>query len=412
MVTKQNLTLREYQESTVDFPLDKVQLAALTSAHIGVTPSPDEGNTWRLRPTSYVGALQTGGLAIVVRPKIPIDRVMFLVAYTLDPKNWRPDAFDLKRESDILESIVLAFTHHTRQAVRRGLLQGYRREEEALHTVRGRIRFDEQIKRRFGVPLPIEVAFDEFTEDIEENRLLKTALHRLAHLPVRSTRARGDVSALRPVFDAVGLGAYSRGVPEVHYTPLNNHYRSAVELARLIIDNSSLELFHGKVTGAAFMLDMNQVFEKFLYVALGESLELSESQWKTQKHLTLDEAKSINLYPDLFWHIGNRALFVGDAKYKRITSTDFPNADIYQMLAYCTSADLPSGLLIYAKGESDPATYNITNANKTIELAAIDLEGQPEDILKQVKGLACRVERHAGRRHSPRRNQPAAVVGV
>ena len=82
------------------------------------------------------------------------------------------------------------------------------------------------------------------------------------------------------------------------------------------------------------------------------------------------------------------------------------------MLAYSTSADLPLGLLIYAKGESDPATYTITNANKTIELAAIDLEGQPEDILKQVKGLACRVERHAGRRHPPRRNQPAAVVGV
>ena len=136
----------------------------------------------------------------------------------------------------------------------------------------------------------------------------------------------------------LGLAAYSRGVPEVHYTPLNNHYRSAVELARLIIDNSSLELFHGKVTGASFMLDMNQVFEQFLYVALGESLELSESQWKTQKHLTLDEEKSINLYPDLFWHIGNRALFVGDAKYKRITSTDFPNADMYQMLAYCTAA--------------------------------------------------------------------------
>ena len=408
----QTLTLHEYQECTVDFPLDKEQLAALTSAHIGVTPSPDEGKTWDLRPSSYIGTVCIGGLSVVVRPKIPVDRVMFLITYALDPRHWRQYPFDLTPDTDVLESIIPAFTHHIREAVRRGLLQGYRREEEALHTVRGRIRFDEQIKRRFGVPLPIEVAFDEFTEDIEENRLLKTALHRLAHLPVRSTRARGDVSALRPVFDAVGLGAYSRGVPEVHYTPLNNHYRSAVELARLIIDNSSLELFHGKVTGASFMLDMNQVFEKFLYVALGESLELSESQWKTQKHLTLDEAKSINLYPDLFWHISNRALFVGDAKYKRITSTDFPNADIYQMLAYCTAANLPSGLLIYAKGESDPATYNITNANKTIELAAIDLEGQPEDILTQVKGLACRVERHAGRRSSPRRGHPLEAVAL
>ena len=398
----QTLTLKaqEYKESAVDFPLDKEQLAALTSAHIGVTPSPDEGKTWDLRPSSCIGTVCIGGLSVVVRPKIPVDRVMFLITYALDPRHWRQYPFDLTPDTDVLESIIPAFTHHIREAVRRGLLQGYRREEEALHTVRGRIRFDEQIKRRFGVPLPIEVAFDEFTEDIEENRLLKTALHRLAHLPVRSTRARGDVSALRPVFDAVGLGAYSRGVPEVHYTPLNNHYRSAVELARLIIDNSSPELFHGKVTGAAFMLDMNQVFEKFLYVALGESLELSESQWKTQKHLTLDEAKSINLYPDLFWHIGNRPIFVGDAKYKRITSTDFPNADIYQMLAYCTAANLHSGMLTYAAEDHERGghhvKHSITNANKTIEVTSIDLSGQPEEILDEVCRLATRVKVHAG----------------
>ena len=395
----QTLTLQEYQECTVDFPLDKEQLAALASAHIGATPASDEWKTWVLRPTSYVGALHTAGLGIVVRPKISIDRVMFLITYALDPRHWRQYPFDLTPDTDVLESIIPAFTHHAREAVRRGLLQDYRREEEALHTVRGRIRFDEQIKRRFGVPLPIEVAFDEFTEDIEENRLLKTALYRLSHLPVRSTRARRDVNALRPVFDAVGLGSYSRGIPEVHYTPLNNHYRSAVELARLIIDNSSLELFHGKVTGASFMLDMNQVFEKFLYVALRESLELSESQWKTQKHLTLDEAKSINLYPDLFWHIGNRALFVGDAKYKRITSTDFPNADIYQMLAYCTAANLPSGLLIYAAEEHERGghhvRHSITHANKTIEVTSIDLSGQPEEILDEVCRLAERVKVHA-----------------
>ena len=160
------------------------------------------------------------------------------------------------------------------------------------------------------------------------------------------------------------------------------------------------------------MLDMNKVFEQFLFVALGEALALSPSQWQTQVPLTLDEANAIHLYPDLLWQLGNRPIFVGDAKYKRITSTDFPNADIYQMLAYCTATNLPSGLLIYAKGESDPTTYIITNANKTIEVASIDLEGQPEDILKQVKGLACRVERHAGRRSSLHFERPAEAVTV
>ena len=392
----QTLTLAEYQDHPIDFPLSNGQVAALEAARIAVKRSGVEGQDSVLSPSSSIGAVHTGGLSIVIRPKIPIHRVMFLVAYAIDPKNWRRDAFNLRREPEVLESIVLAFAHHTRQAVRRGLLQGYRREEEALQTVRGRIRFDEQIRRRFGVPLPIEVSFDEFTEDITENRLLKAALHRLAHLPVRSAQARREVLGLRPVFNSVSLDSFRRGAPQVQYTRLNGHYRSAVELARLIIDNSSLELFHGQVTGASFLLDMNQVFERFLYIALGEALQLPQSQWQTQVKLALDEAGAIDLYPDLVWRSGSLWLFVGDAKYKNVSGEKVPNADIYQMLAYCTAAALSYGLLIYAKDEeADPGEYVIRNANKTIEVDAIDLSGQPEDILAEVGRIAERIKGRA-----------------
>ena len=390
------LTLREYEPSRVNVPLDIEQRKVLAGACIDVTPPIDAGTTWVLRPSSCIGTVRLGDLSVIVRPKIPIDRVMFLVAYAIDPKDWRKYPFDLSPDADVLESIIPAFVHHTRHAVRRGLLQGYRHEEEALHTVRGRIRFDDQINRRFGVPLPLEVAFDEFTEDIEENRLLKTALYRLAHLPVRSEQARRDVHALRPVFNTVELGAYRRGVPDVQYTRLNNHYRPAVELARLIIENSSLELLHGETTGASFMLDMNRVFEQFLVVALREELRLSEREWGRGR-LTLDEGDNIRLEPDLSWRSGGGYRFLGDAKYKRIKSESSPNADIYQMLAYCVAADLPSGLLIYAAGElepTEPRRYRIRHADKTIEVASIDLEGQPDDILKEVARLATRVTAH------------------
>ena len=375
--------------------LDSAQLRALRDAHIEVTPSADEDGVFILKPSSYVGAVNVGDLAVVVRPKIPMDRVMFLIAYAMDPKNWRRDSFDLTPDDDVLESIAFAFAHHTRRAIHRGLLHGYRREEDALTTVRGRIRFGDQIGRRFGVPLPIEVAFDEFTEDIEENRLLKTAIHRLGYTFIRSPAARREVRRLRPAFTTVGLGSYRRGAPpEVRYTRLNEHYRPAVELARLIIEDSSLELFHGDVEGAAFLIDMNKVFERFLYVALGEALGLSERQWKGQARLDLDEGERIKMYPDLSWWDGSRPLFVGDAKYKKLEPQGFRHADIYQMLAYCTAADLPSGLLIYAAGEDEPRSYRIKHAGKTIEVASLDLTGSPEAILAEVRQLADRVRSH------------------
>ena len=399
------LELREYEDYPVETPLGAEQLQALKDAHIDVTPR--GGDTYILRPSSRIGVLALGDLAIVVRPKIPIDRVMFMISYVLDIGDWRQDDAPLAEDADLLEAIIPAFTHHTRQAIRRGLLQGYRSEEDALHTVRGRIRFGDQIRRRFDIPLPIEISFDDFTEDIEENRLLKTALHLLGRLPIRSPGARRSVRTLRPAFTAVELGSYRRGaVREIAYNRLNRHYRPAVELARLIIESSSLELRHGEVTGAAFMIDMNAVFERFLRAALRDELGLPQRQWpegERERGLTLDEAETISLVPDLMWRSGRTGapVFVGDAKYKRIVSARWPNADIYQMLAYCTASDLPSGLLVYAAGEEAEARHRIKHAGKTIEVATLDLTGTPDEMLAAVRQLASTVREHSERAIEP-----------
>ena len=395
------LELTEYQECVWDAPLDHVQLQAVAAAHISVSPSVDREGAHLLRPSSWVGAVNIGDRSVIVRPKIPVDRVMFLMTYALDPRHWRNEAIDLTPDSDVLEAVALAFSRRTQRAIHRGLLRGYRREEDALSTVRGQIRFADQIGRRYGLTLPIEVAYDEYTEDIEHNRLLKTALHRLSHAQIRSMTVRQELRRLRSAFDMVQLGAYRRGVvPAIRYTRLDEHYRPAVELARLIIENSSLELFGGKVSGASFLIDMNLVFEQFLYVALGEALNLTRDRWQHQARLKLDKGGSINMEPDLSWWAsrpggGMLPRFVGDAKYKKLDTPGFRHADIYQMLAYCTAADLPSGLLIYADGEGEPAKYRIDHAEKTIEVAALDLSGAPEAILGDVERLAERVRVHA-----------------
>ena len=65
-------------------------------------------------------------------------------------------------------------------------------------------------------------------------------------------------------------------------------------------------------------------------------------------------------------------MFVGDAKYKNIADGGVRNADLYQLLAYTTALNLPGGLLVYAKGEADAATYTVRNARKRLEVAAHD----------------------------------------
>ena len=61
----------------------------------------------------------------------------------------------------------------------RGILQGYVTREEALPLVRGHVRIANQLARRPGMLLPIEVRYDEYDVDVAENRILRSALRRM-----------------------------------------------------------------------------------------------------------------------------------------------------------------------------------------------------------------------------------------
>ncbi len=82
---------------------------------------------------------------------------------------------------------------------------------------------------------------------------------------------------------------------------------------------------------------------------------------------------------------------MGDVKYKRIRYEHAPNADLYQLLAYATALDLPSGLLIYAQGEAQPAAHRVRHAGTRLEIAALDLSGTIEELLAGIDELAALV---------------------
>ena len=402
----QTLQLREGEPYTLDSALTGEQLEILGEARVSVrpvgVPGKPHATAWELRPSSHVGVFRCGDLNVVIRPRIPMDRVMFLVGFSLGPRDWGDAPFDLTLDDDILEAIVPAFVRLTQDAIRRGLLQGYRTEDESLSTVRGRIRVSDQMTRRFGWPLPVEVSHDDFTEDIEENRLLKTAIHLLGKMPVRSTPALRELGALRPAFASVSLGTYRRGlVPEVHYTRLNRHYRPAVEMARLVIGSTLLEFLHGEAVGASLLVDMNRVFETFVRTALRQELRLSESEWPTTpalgRSLHLVEEGQVRVNPGLSWWQGQRCMFVGDTRYSAAGADgngESRQSDIYRMLAYCTAADLPSGLLVYAGGEVEPAVHRIRHSDKAIEAVSLELGGTPQETLAQVQAVAQKVKAH------------------
>jgi 5-methylcytosine-specific restriction enzyme subunit McrC len=386
----QHLTLREYRRTSA-VPLTAAQRDTLaTDAGVDVRPTIGLRDHYDLTPGSTVGTLVVDGLQVDLRPKIELDRLLFLVSYALDPVRWRDQQVQLDQRDTVVQAMAHQFSGAALRALRRGPLQGYRYVEEALPTVRGRIRIDDQVRDRYGLVPPIEVAYDEFTTDVEENRLLKAAALRVGRLPLTDLRLRRRLGSVVAALEDVTAPRYEpRRLPEVRYTRLNSHYRPAVELAKLILQSASLEVAAAEQLGRAFLVDMNQVFETFLFVALRETM--TEAEIAPERRLHLDVGGRVLLKPDLTWLNEGRVSFVGDAKYKALSGSDGRNPDLYQLLAYLVALDLPAGMLIHATGEGEQGRHEVVHLGRELHVDWLDVSGTPEEILGDVAGLADRI---------------------
>jgi 5-methylcytosine-specific restriction enzyme subunit McrC len=386
------VVLTEYVPS-VPVPLSVGQRDALLRLVSGliITPAPGSTDTYTLTSGSTVGVARVGELTVELRPKIGVAAVLFLVSYALDPKSWKPEQAELARDANLAEAIVPLFARTAQQAIRPGLLHGYRRREDTLTSVRGRIRIAEQFRTRTGLPLPIEVVYDDFTPDILENQLLRTAVDILGQLYLRHQDSRISLARLRQQLTGISTVVPDRReIPEPHWTRLNERYRPAIALARLILSTSGLEARAGGQDASAFLIDMNALFERFVRVALREALRLDVSAFPAaarRRQIFLDMERGVRLRPDLSWWIGGRCVFAGDCKYKKTEGT-IPNADVYQMLAYLTALQLADGLLVYAAGEDSPHTITVPFAGKRVLVRTVDVVQAPADVLAQVAKLA------------------------
>ena len=377
---------------------------------LAITPAAGSTDTYTLTGSSTVGVARVGDLTLELRPKIGVAPVLFLVSYALNPKSWKPGQAQLARDANLAEAVIPLFTRTVQQTIRPGLLHGYRRHEDTLTSVRGRVRLTDQFRARTGLPLPVEVAYDDFTPDILENRLLRTAVDTLGRLYLRHEDSRTSLARLRLHLNGIStLAPDRRGVPEPDWTRLNERYRPAVALARLIISTAGLEARAGGADASVFLIDMNAVFERFIRVALREALRLDIRTFppaaRGHHPVQLDEEGAIRLEPDLSWWTGDRCVFAGDCKYKKTHDT-IPNADIYQMLAYLTALQLTHGLLVYAAGEDVPHDITIPFAGKRVLIKTIDVSQPPDNVLTQIAKLASLI-----RSITVRAPMPATVGG-
>lgn len=371
-------------EADVAALISEFGLVTLEPARVGFT----------VRPRGRVGAVRIGDLQIEVTPKdkVGIASVFFLLGYAARPGFIPPDVIT-ERDDDMFAAIAEALTRQAERALAGGVHRGYVSVDEASRTVRGRIRMSDQALRHFGSMYPIEVTYDDFSPDVAENRILLTALRAVTRIPRLRRDVQTRITGLEVALDGVRPLERGETIPRWVPTRLNERYHGALHLAELVLKHQSLRPGPAaRYDAAGFVVDMAKVFEDFVGTALREALASHPGVVTTQYKTRLDEAlpgiSPVTLIPDVVLTLDGRPLMVADAKYKAASPDgQYPNADKYQMLAYCTALGLKRAWLVYAQG-GEPLTRRVRNSEVEIVEWPLDLSLAPSEILARVTQLA------------------------
>jgi 5-methylcytosine-specific restriction enzyme subunit McrC len=163
-----------------------------------------------------------------------------------------------------------------------------------------------------------------------------------------------------------------------------------------VLRATSFEHTAGTVAVNGFLIDMPQLFQDFVTVALREVLEGAYGGRLAAEPLHhFDEAGRVRLYPDIVWHICGAPVAVIDAKYKAEKPRGYPNADLYQMLAYCTVLGLRTGHLVYARGNEEASRHVVRLSRVQIVCHALGLDQPPRALLDEIEDLGRKIAKAA-----------------
>lgn len=245
----------------------------------------------------YIGAswLVKNELAVIVTPKMKnIDFVtMFLSALEVDSWNesdYFAQCYGIQFDEPTIETdeqlnqltplLVLHFVSLLDRLVKRGLKKDYVIREENLKTkVKGRLLFTKHFQKNVFQQRSDRVfcQFQEYTDDIPENRLLKKALlfadriiGNYESLKVQSSyfEIQSRLSKLKNRLDGISDEIEPYQVQKLSTNKLFKEYKDAIRVAKMLLrryDYSISEASQEQHSTPPFWIDMSRLYEMWVF---------------------------------------------------------------------------------------------------------------------------------------------------
>lgn len=257
----------------------------------------------------------------------------------------------LAKKMPLWEVFIAEFLRCAGHVVKRGLRSDYVRQEDNLFALRGKLLMAQHLRQNLCRRDRFYTAFDEFSPNRAENRLLHSALQRVrgwAQTPANQRLARelcfvfADIPASTDIAQDFQKLRLDRGMA---------HYEPALDWARLILAGDAPLPAAAKHAAPSLLFPMEKVFEAFVAKHLRKQLKdgYTLKAQSSAEYLVTHQAKGekdasswFQLKPDLMIQQGKKNIAVLDTKWKVLDSCEgnskdkygLAQADFYQLYAY------------------------------------------------------------------------------
>lgn len=370
------IVIKEYSSEKINnCDLDKLhkylKCKNITSA-LKVTPSGVETNSW-------VGVIKYKKLHLEILPKLIcnqeddyeqiLNNLLFMLSFTkkLDIKTNNTAKLSTSK-NPFIEVLIREFAQSLFDNLKRLTPKKYIREEENLNYLKGKLKFSENIRYNSANQAKFYCEYDEFSENNILNQLflfVATCLYAISKDSYNKKTLRFIIN----YYTDVKLVKFDRfKVAKIKLTRSQELFKKSFNLAKMFIENTSVDLSKNKVENITLIWDMNKLFEEFIFEIMKKcetELYCTLSAQRGRKLLVGDNCKKRNTFVDIMIEKNikkedneknkEKEKIVLDTKYKKFLNTnDFSNADIFQVSTYCLLHNAHHAILLYPQWGKEP----------------------------------------------------------
>ncbi len=320
----------------------------------------------------HVGVLQVGKTLIEVLPKA--DKIKAEVS---SQNKWRniligmlkavgdfsikqTSSSDLKiRPNTILDLYFEMFIKEVEFLLHTGLVKKYRKTESNSTTLKGSLHFSKHIQQNLTHQERFYIKHNIY----DTNHLLHSVLYkaiRLLNQINTNVALKSRIGALLLYFPEMpDLKVTESTFNKLVFNRKTESYRKAIEIARLIILQYHPDLSKGYNDVLALMFDMNDLWEKFIFISLRKQNKVPEIKVKAQSSKYFwkpEKGYRTTMRPDIFIEQkGNNIIL--DTKWKNLYGANPSTDDLRQMYVYSRYFDAKKVALVY------PGDYGMRKGN-------------------------------------------------